>query len=94
MRIEPVLCQKILIAVEGDPNSGSGQFVRISVDGYDQNEVAHHIKYLWDEKMISGRDVTHLGSPYPEILIQDITAGGRRFLDEREPEPPRKRVGF
>jgi hypothetical protein len=94
MRIDPVLCQKILIAVEEDPMSGSGQFVRPSLDGYGQDAIAHHIKYLWDEKMLTGRDVTHLQSPYPDILIQDITPAGRRFLDALEPEQPRKKVGF
>jgi hypothetical protein len=69
MRIDPVLCQKILVAVESDPQSGSGQFVRISLDDYGPAEVAHHIKYLWDEKLVTGSDVTNYQSPYPEILV-------------------------
>ena len=82
MRINSALCHKILIAVESDPGAGSGQFLRISVDGYEEKEIAHHIKYLWDEKLIKGVDCTHLTSPYPEIQIVDITPAGRRFLDE------------
>jgi hypothetical protein len=64
------------------------------MDGYGQTEIAHHIKYLWDEKLVTGSDATHLQSPYPEILILDITPDGRRFLDEGEPEAPRKQIGF
>jgi hypothetical protein len=94
MRIDPVLCHKILIAVEADPNAGSGQFIRVSLEGYEQNEVAHHIKYLWEEKMVSGRDVSNFQSPYQEILIQDITPAGRRLLDGLEPEAPSKKHGF
>jgi len=95
MRIDPVLCQELLIAVENDPNAGSGQSLSISVDGYDAKTVAHHVKYLWDEELITGSDeATHLQSPFPEILVFDITPDGRRFLDEREPESPRRRIGF
>jgi hypothetical protein len=83
-----------LIAVEEDPNAGSGQFIRVSPEGYGQDEIAHHIKYLWEEKMVTGRDVTHLQSPYQEILIQDITPTGRKYLDGLEPEPEPKRHGF
>jgi len=35
MRIDPAVCHKILVAIEGDPNSGSGQFLRIEVEGYE-----------------------------------------------------------
>lgn len=94
MRIDPVLCQKILIAIESDPKAGSGQSLSPSVDGYEIEQIAHHVKYLWDESLITGDEATHLQSPYPEILVFDITPDGRRFLDEREPEPPRKRIGF
>lgn len=92
MRIDPLLCQKILIAIEGDPNAGSGQFIRVAVEGYDQQTIAEHVKYLWDEKLIRGKDVTNFQSTYPEIMIQGITPAGRRYLDEREPNqtPPKK----
>jgi hypothetical protein len=68
MRIDPVLCQKILISVESDPNAGSGQSLSISVDGYDEKTIAHHVKYLFDEGPIMGGEATHLnvavsGSP-------------------------------
>jgi hypothetical protein len=94
MRIDPVLCQNILIAVESDPSAGSGQSLSIFVDGYDEKIVAHHVKYLWDEGLITGSEATHLQSPFPEILVFDITPDGRRLLDEREPESPRRRIGF
>jgi hypothetical protein len=94
MRIDPVLCQKILIAVESDPQSGSGQFIRISLDDYVPTEVAQHIKYLWDEKLVTGSDVTNYQSPYTEILLLDITPAGRRYLDERDSEAPQKPIGF
>ncbi len=95
MRIDPVLCQKILIAVENDPDAGSGQFLNITVDGYDANAIANHVKYLWETEMISGVEVTHLQSPCtPEIAVTDITPAGRSFLDEREPDPPRRKIGF
>jgi hypothetical protein len=94
MRIDPVLCQKILVAVESDTEAGSGQFLRIAVDGYDEKTIAHHIKYLWDEGLIEGTDCTHLTSPYPEIMPLDITPAGRGYLDEREPEPPKNKIGF
>ena len=57
MRIDPILCKNILNAVENHPNAGSGQFLNLSVDGYDEHAVVHHIKYLWETKMISGIDV-------------------------------------
>jgi hypothetical protein len=72
----------------------SGQFLRISVEGHDEKEIAHHIKYLWDKRMIRGDDCTHLTSPYPEVQVVDITPAGHRFLDERELEPPSRRIGF
>jgi len=94
MRIDPLLCQKILIAVESDENAGSGQFIRPSIEGHEPKEIAHHIKYLWDEKLVEGQDCTNLQSLYPEIMIQDITPAGRKFLDDREPEPPKRKIGF
>src|SRR3954468_18090331 len=36
MRVDPALCEKILIAVEADPMAGTGQFIRPSIDRYDQ----------------------------------------------------------
>ena len=65
MRIDPVLCQKILIAIESDPKAGSGQSLSPSVDGYEIEQIAHHVKYLWDESLITGDEATHLQSPYP-----------------------------
>ena len=46
--------------------------------------------------MLTGEDVTNMNSPYPEIMIVDITPDGRRFLDQTlpEPEPPRRKIGF
>lgn len=95
MRIDPVLCKNILIAVENHPSAGSGQFLSFSVDGYDTTAIAQHIKYLWETKMISGVDVTHMQSPcVPEIAVTDITAAGRAYLDQTEPEAPRNKIGF
>ena len=48
MRIDPLLCQKLLIAIESDENAGSGKTLEISVEGHDAKEIAHHIKYLYD----------------------------------------------
>lgn len=94
MRIDPVLCQKILIAVEGDEKAGSGGSVNVSIEGYEPKEIGHHLKYLLDEQLVKGQDCTPLTSPYPQIMIFDITPDGRRFLDEREPESPRRKIGF
>jgi hypothetical protein len=95
MRIDPILCKQILIAVENHPNAGSGQILDLSIEGYDASAVAQHIKYLWETKMISGVDVTHQLSPcVPEISATDITAVGREYLDQTEPEAPRNRIGF
>ncbi len=85
MRIDPALCQKILIAVEADPMAGTGQFIRPSIEGYDQTTVAQHVKYLCESDLVTGQDVTHMNSPYPEIMVKDITAAGRRYLHDREP---------
>ena len=85
----------ILVAIEGHPNAGSGQFLSISVEGYEPIAIAHHIKYLWEKKLVSGVDVTHMQSPcIPEIAVTDITASGRDLLDKNEPEPPRRKIGF
>jgi hypothetical protein len=77
MRIDAVLCQKILIAVESDPNAGCGQSLGISVDGYDEKTVAHHVKHLFDEGLITGDEATHLTSPFPEVLVFDIHRLGK-----------------
>jgi Hypothetical protein (DUF2513) len=94
MRIDNVLCAKILIAVEEHPDEGTGDFIRPSIDGYDAKQLNHHIKYLFDEGMIEGQDVTVWSSEGTEIMIQSITPAGRRYLDSLVPEPERKRVGF
>jgi hypothetical protein len=95
MRIDPVLSKKILIAIENHPNAGCGQFLNLSVEDYDAEAIAQHIKYLWETKMISGVDVTHMQSPcVPEIAVTDITAAGRAYLDQTEPEAPRNKIGF
>jgi hypothetical protein len=45
--------------------------------------------------MISGEDVTHMQSPcVPEIAVTDLTADGRAYLDQAEPEAPRNKMGF
>ena len=94
MRIDPELCRAILIAVEGDPEEGTGKGVRVNLDGYERDVIAHHVKYLWDQKLLAGHDVTNLQSPYPEILITAITPKGRHYLDETEPERPKRKIGF
>ena len=97
MRIDPALCRAILVKIEGDPKAGSGQGLQIAIDNYDQNVVGQHIAYLYDEKLIDGIDVTHMQSPYKEILIRDITPKGRKYLDETEPPPqgpPKRKIGF
>ena len=95
MRIDHVLCQKILIAIEEDERAGSGEFLRLPIEGYDQKQLNHHVKYLWDGKLIEGVDVTHMQSPYPEIMPQDITPAGRNFIDSLVPESePKKVAGF
>ncbi|MGA2183968.1 MAG: DUF2513 domain-containing protein [Bryobacteraceae bacterium] len=94
MTIDKVLCHKILIEVRKNPNAGSGQFFEISVDGYNERTTADHIKYLFDKGLIKGEDNRPLASLLPRILIQDITPDGCRFLDEMEPEPPRRKIGF
>ena len=94
MRIDPELCRRILIAIEGDENAGSGRLLKIVVDGYEERTIAHHVKYLWDEKLITGDEMTNLSSPYAEIAVKDITPVGRRFLDQSESEAPRRKIGF
>ena len=95
MRVDPILCKNILMVVENDPKAGSGQILNVSVDGYDRKVIAQHIKYLWETKMVSGIDVTHMQSPcVPEIAIKDITPAGRAFLDQAEPEAPGNKIGF
>jgi len=95
MRMDPVLCQKILAVVESDPVAGSGKPVSLSsVEGYEAKEMALHVKYLWDEGFIKGIECTHLTSPYPEILVTDITPAGRKYLDANELAPPRRKIGF
>jgi len=56
--------------------------------------VGHHVKYLWDNKMLAGHNVTNMQSTYPEILVTDITPKGRHYLDETEPGPPKRKIGF
>jgi hypothetical protein len=82
MRIDHGLCQKILVAVENDPEAGTGQFLKIPLFNNDPSTIAHHVKYLWDAKLITGQDVGHLTSPYPEIAVQDLTPAGHRHLAE------------
>ena len=95
MRIDPKLCHAILVAIESSPNAGSGQFLDISVDGYEPIAIAHHVKYLYERKLVSGVNVTHMQSPcIPEIAVTDITAAGRDILDNNEPGPPRNKIGF
>jgi hypothetical protein len=94
MRIDPDLCRTILVAVEGDPNAGNGRGVAIAVDSYERDVIAHHIKYLWDEDLVKGIEATNLQSPYPEILVTDITPKGRHYLDETEPDEPKRKIGF
>jgi hypothetical protein len=95
MRIDPMLCHKILVAVESDSEAGSGQFLQISISEYDADVIAKHVKYLWEMEMLTGVDVTHMQSPCtPEIAVTDITPAGRSFLDENELEPPRRKIGF
>jgi hypothetical protein len=81
MRIDPVLCRQILVAIEADPNAGGGQILSISIDGYDEKTIAHHVKYLWETNLISGVEITCMDSPcVPEIGATDITHTGRSFL--------------
>ena len=94
MRIDPELCRVILIAIESDPKAGSGQGLQIAIDGFEWSTIGQHIAYLWGEKLIDGINVTHMQSPHKEILVRDITQKGRKYLDETEPELPKRRIGF
>jgi hypothetical protein len=87
MRIDPILCRHILAAIEADPNAGGGQILDVSIEGYDENTIAHHVKYLWETDMISGVEITCMTSPcVPEIGPTDITPAGRSFLIQDEAE--------
>jgi hypothetical protein len=86
MRIDQLLCEKILLAIESDPNAGTGQSLNLTLDGYEQPAVAHHVKRLFDDGMIAGIVATHNRSPFPEILVLDLTPDGRRLLEKGEPE--------
>lgn len=86
MRIDAALCEKILLVIEGDPNAGAGQPLSIAIDGYERSTIAHHVKHLFDDGMVTGDVATNLLSPFPEIFVFDLTPDGRRFLEEREPE--------
>ena len=94
MRIDPDLCRAILVAVEMDPGAGSGQGLNIAVAGFGPDVIAHHVKYLWDEELVKGIEATNLQSPYPEIMVLDITPKGRHYLDETEPGAPKRKMGF
>jgi hypothetical protein len=94
MRIDPAVCEKILIAVESDPQAGTGQGVRIAVEDSEPKLIAHHISYLIDVGMLKGIKLTNFQSPCPEFTVTDITPQGRAYLDEREPEVPRRKIGF
>ena len=94
IRIDPALCRAILVAIESDPKAGSGQGLQIVIDGYDWSTIGQHVAYLWDEELIDGIDATNMQSPHKEILVRDITPNGRKYLDETEPEPPKRKIGF
>lgn len=95
MRIDPVLCRQILADIEADPNAGGGQFLDISIDGYDERTIAYHVKHLWETNMISGADVTSRDSPsVPEISVTDITPEGRTFLNGDEKEAAMEKNGI
>jgi Hypothetical protein (DUF2513) len=94
MGIDPAICRTILVMIEGDPGAGTGRALTVTVDGYGTDVIAHHVKYLWDEGLVEGMDVGHNQSPYPEILVTDITAAGRKHLDATEPGGPKRKIGF
>ncbi len=95
MRIDPAICQKILIAVESDDKAGTGHGVTVELEGIEPNVVAHHVKYLVDREMLKAIETTDHQSTYPEFIVTDITPEGRAYLDEREPEQGvKKKFGF
>jgi hypothetical protein len=94
MRIDPAVCERILIAVESDPQAGTGQAISIVVEGSEWKIIAHHTKYLIDVGMLEGVKVTNFQSAFPEFILTDITPQGRAYLDEREPETSRRKIGF
>lgn len=95
MRIDHDLCRAILVAVESNPQAGTGAILNVQIDGYEPLVIAQHVKHLWEQELISGIDVTHMQSPcVPEIAVRDITPAGREYLDRTEPEAPKQKIGF
>jgi hypothetical protein len=87
MRIDEKLKRKILVEIESDRKAGTGQGLDISVKGYDDETVAQHIKYLWDDGLIKGIDGRTQEAPN-NIIVQAISPEGRRYLNATEPTMP------
>jgi hypothetical protein len=97
VRIDPAVCQKILVAVEGHTNAGTGRGVTVTVEGYEPKVIGQRIYHLVETGMLKGIAVTNMQSPHPEYMITDITPNGRAYLDSLEeaaPEASPEKFGF
>ena len=79
VRIDPVLLQKILTAVEDDDGN---VWMDVEIGGYEDKVVAAHIKHLVHAGHLEATEVTNLDSPYLEFRITGMTPKGRAHLEE------------
>lgn len=53
----------------------------LSVDGFDESQVAYHVELMFEANLLTGIDTTTMSSPYKEYRISRLTTLGHDFVD-------------
>jgi hypothetical protein len=77
------LIRKILIAMQ---ESDRGIAPHISVEGYSDEQIGHHVWLLGDAGLIEATEVTHTGSRSRCSLPVSLNWSGHEFLDSARDE--------
>jgi len=79
MKRDMDLVRKILLAMEGHEHGFAPQPFKI--EGYDDEQVGHHVYMMGDAGLINAADATHMQSRSPTAIPTSITWEGHEFLE-------------
>jgi hypothetical protein len=79
MKRDMDLVRKILLAMESHEHGFAPQ--PFSVEGYDDEQVGHHVYLMGEASLINAADATHMQSKSPTAIPRSITWEGHEFLE-------------
>lgn len=69
------------ILLHATSEQGGYANVNPEIDGYTDDQIAHHIYLMWQAGLVEAADTSAMGSSSPTAMLVSITWNGHDFLD-------------